>query len=145
MASSEQAETKYSFWSTGCSLTPILLQRADPMIPIIPHLPEPVHPHLAEECSLSHHSQLQVLACNCITVWAFGLRIPTMKVSYAPKSAAYVQTGSKTLSRCLHASTLTKCITEPKLNKPSPSEKTRSSGINHAPIKMFSLNSTDTA
>jgi len=68
VASSEQAKPKYSFWSTGCSLTPILLQGADAMISIIPHPPAPVHLHLAQECSLCHHSQLQVLACNHITV-----------------------------------------------------------------------------
>ena len=77
--SSEQAKTKYSFWSIGCSLTPLVFQGADPMIPIIPHPPEPEHPPLAQECSLCHHSQLQVLACSHITVWALGLRIPTIK------------------------------------------------------------------
>lgn len=133
MSSSEQAKPKYFFWSTGCSLTPLLLLGADPMIPIVSHPPEPVHPHLAQECSLCHHSQLQVLACSSITVRAPELRIPTMKVSSVPKSEAYVQTDSETLSRCLHASALTKCITGPRLNNPSPSEK----NIIMLPLRRF--------
>jgi len=48
-----------------------------------------------------------------------------MKVSYAPKSETYVQTGHKTLSRCLHTLACTKCITGPKWNNPSPSEKNK--------------------
>lgn len=64
-------------------------------------------------------------ASRHITVWALGLRIPTMKVPSAPKSGAYVQTGSKAFSRCLYASALTKCITGPKLKILSPSEKNK--------------------
>lgn len=76
--SSEKVKPNYSFWSTGCSFTPLLLQGADPMIPMIPHPLELVCLYLAQECSLCH--QLQVLARSHTTVWALSLRIPTMKV-----------------------------------------------------------------
>lgn len=143
--SSEQAKKKYSFWSTGGSLIPFLLQRADPIIPIILHPPNLCVLIWPKNALYATSRQLQVLACNHISVWALGLRIPTMKVSSASKSENYVQTGSKTFSRCLHATALTKSLIGPKWNIPSLSEnRTRSSG-SHAPIEVFSLNSTDTA
>lgn len=89
--------------------------------------------------------QLQVLAWSHISVWTLGLRTPTMKVSSASKSENYVQTGSKTFSRCLHATALTKSLTRPKRNIPSPFENKTSSSGSHAPIEIFSLNSTGTA
>lgn len=60
------------------------------MIAIIPHPLELVHPQMAQECSLCHHSQPQVLAHSCLNVWTLDFRIPTMKVSRAPQSEAYV-------------------------------------------------------